>query len=355
MSRKKPRSRRVRGSGSVFEATRRGVAVWVARLPVGRSATGRTTYREASAATAAEALAKLAKLRPPTTGCTVAEYCQRWLDTIADRRPSTRDSYRVSVEHHIRPTLGHLRLASLTPYHVEAAARTWGDARAVGSVRLTLSHLRVALAAAVREGLIPANPVVSARKPKSVRKSIDPFPPADVRRIIDAATARPDLRAVALLAATGARPGEVVALDVTDYDPLTGLLAITKTWHHRHGVGPAKSSNSVRTIRVPLRARPAVLAAAGRRKRGPLFLGATGARVSASAFVRPWQGLLRALGLKVRNAHQLRHSSITNQLAAGYPPADVAKYHGNSVRVVFAVYCHPTSADPSEGVDKFLG
>jgi integrase len=348
------RTRRVRGSGSVFPVVRRGVEVWVARLPVGTGANGRTAYREVSAPTAADVLKKLAALKPPTAGVTVREWCARWLDSL-DVRPGTKDSYTNSVTHYVNPLLGHLRLDAVTPFTVEAAAKKWGASRGVGTVRLALAHLRTALQAAVRDRLLASNPVAAARRPKAARKTIDPFTPAEVKRILKAAAAEPNTRVFVLLAATGMRSGEALALDVTDYDPKAGLLAVAKTMHPKHGIGPPKSANGIRTIRVPLAARAALVAAAGGRASGPLFATASGGRGERSLARKPWLRLLKALGLRSRNLHQLRHSWVTNAIAAGVPIADAAKYVGDSPATVVATYLHPSGADPSQAMDRLLG
>ena len=126
---------------------------------------------------------------------------------------------------------------------------------------------------------------------------------------------------------------------------------------HRRGPGPRRGRlrPGRRTVRVPAAVRPAVLAAVGGRAAGPLFADAGGRRLARENLCRPWRRFLAGLGLPYRPFHALRHSSITHQLAAGYAAADVAKYHGNTAKVVLAVYAHPTGRDPSEAADAILG
>jgi integrase len=352
---KKPakRSRRVRGSGGVFPVRRRGRTVWLGRLPVGRTPAGRTVYREVSAPTAAEALRKLALLKPPSPTLTVAEWADRWLESV-HVRPSTRDSYSSSVRNYIKPTLGHLRVAEVSTFQVEAALRQWQRSVEPATARLVLQHLGTCLGAAVKSGAAPANPVKAARRPPGKRKHVEPLTPADVRRLIAEAAARPATRIFALLAATGCRIGEAEALDCRDVLP-GGRLRIDKTLHPKHGIGPPKSANGVRTIRVPAPALPAVLAARGKRTRGPLFAAAGGGRVPRLNHNRRFRELLARLGLARRVPHELRHTAASLMVAHGVGLGTVAQYLGDSVATVVRRYIHATDEDPADALDRVLG
>ncbi len=349
------KARRVRGSGYVVWNRARGV--WVARRPVGQTPGGRTRYQEASDPSQVRALAKLAAMLPPGPTVTVGEWCERWLEGL-QVRPGTRDNYTVSVRQWITPTLGHLRLATLTPYQIEEAARGWvtRDGAHPNSVRGHLARLHTALNAAFREGVLSANPVTRARKPKTQRKKIDPFTADQLAAIIEAATARPNDGIIALLAATGMRVGEAVALDVGDYARATGFLSITKTHHDKHGIGPPKSHNSVRIVRVLVQGRPAILAAAGKRTAGVLFIAPkSGDRFKHSALHMMFQRLQTRVGIEpARSLHQLRHSFISHAIGAGVPIADTARYAGDSVAMIFSRYVHPTGTDASVAMEKVL-
>jgi integrase len=347
----KPTPRRVRGTGYVVYHKER--KLWVARRPCGRTPGGRTRYQEASDKSQAKALEKLSAMLPPARGVTVRDWLSRWLAGL-DVRPATMDNYEFACRDYLIPDLGHIKLAALTSFQVETAARRWvaGGANP-NTAKLHLSALSVALNAAVREGVISSNPVRVARRPKGAAKVIDPFTRDELARIIaDGSSHTPTSRVCALLAATGLRVGEAIALDVEDYDAATGLLSITRTCHDRHGTGPAKSKNSVRTIRVPTSARAALVAAVGGRKTGILFPATrAGGRLKHFTLRHVWARLLTRLGLRFRNPHSLRHSTISIQLAAGYAVADVARYHGNSAQVIMRTYCQPVGQDPSQALE----
>jgi integrase len=156
------------------------------------------------------------------------------------------------------------------------------------------------------------------------------------------------------MAAVGCRFGEALALDVTDYDPRTGALSITKTYDRRHGVRPPKSENGVRTVTVPEEARPAFAQAAGGRRAGPLFAKRDGTRRHHRTLATAWRRLLAELGVRYRNPHQLRHSVATHWIAGGVGVGDVAKHLGDSVETVVRTYVHASGVDPAAAMDRVL-
>jgi integrase len=339
--------------GTVF---RRGDR-WVGRLPVGRNPDGSTRYVERSGKTQKAVIDALKKVEAPGPDTTVSQWLDRWLANLSVR-VGTREQYELSAANYLRPALGHFRVRDLTAYHVESAVRQWGERPAPGrgrpvsanTVRLHVAHLSVCLNAAVRAGLIPTNPVGRARRPRGTKKKMDPFPPADLKRIIAEAVLRPGTRIVAFLAATGARIGEGIALTTADWNPAARTVSITKTQSSRmdRPPGPPKSPYSVRTIRVPVPLevpdRP-----------GPLFPTRDGGHPSHATVTKAWQGLLKRLGFRRRSPHQLRHSVATALVAAGEPLPDVAAFLGDTVQTIVATYLHRTGSDPAAALERILG
>lgn len=349
---RKGKGRRARGTGTIFfhPAKRR----WVGRTAVGRTAAGRTLYVERSGATQAEVVRKLALAGPPGPDVTVAAWAGRWLAAL-QCRPATLAKYGDSVRLHIGPRLGHLKVRSVTPSQVEAFAAGCRATLGANSTRNVLTHLGMVLRAAVRDGIAERNPVAVARKPKAVRKGVDPFTPAELSLIVARAGDAENTCPFALLAGTGCRVGEALALDVADLDPAAGTVSITKTFDREHGTGPPKSAAGVRTVRVPAPALPALARACGGRAAGPLFVTARGNRRIGQLVSQAWAGLLRRLGLAYRNPHQLRHSVATHLVSAGVPIGDVAAYLGDTEATVVKTYLHPAGTDPADTLDALLG
>lgn len=347
---KPKQKRRARGTGSIRYHEGRGV--YIARVPTGKLPSGRTKYREVSAPTQAEVVAKMRTAAPPDPNTvTVREWAERWLNS-APIEPSTRSDYQDTLDLFVLPSFGDRRLRDVTAHDIERAAGQWGERKVVGkrkrglganTVRKNLGQLSAMFEAAIRARLVTENVVALAPKPKPKKVTIRPFTAEELARIVHEGTVDPKCSLFALLAAVGCRFGEALALDVTDYDAGTGRLSITRTYDPRHGLRRTKSENGIRTVDVPDAARPALLLARGGRTEGPLFTGPGGLR-DAQNNARPrWVRLLKRLGITYRNPHQLRHSVATHSIAAGVHIGNVARDLGDNVQTIVKTYLHATS------------
>lgn len=346
------KSRAARGTGTVFYSASR--KCHIARKPIGtrvRKGKRETVYLTRTGKTQAEAIRRRDAAGPPSAKTTLAEWAEQWRADLSVS-PLSKDAYRASLDNHILPELGPVVVTKLTAHRIESAIRVWGKTVGATTVHNVLACLRACLAAAVRAELIVRNPVASAVKPRKGKAEIDPFPPADLVRIVDAAGADRETRACGLLAAVGMRVGEVVALDCSDFDPETGGISVTKGHRRQHGTGPTKSAHSTRTIRAPSDAAPLLTAARGDRMKGPLFLNAYGKRQQCGAVRYAWVALAKRLGLRFRNLHQFRHSVATMMVGANVPITDVAVYLGDTVETVVRTYLHPTGTDPADAIER---
>jgi integrase len=349
---KKPvKTRGPRGRGTVFYSKSR--KLWIGRLPVGRTAAGRTKYLERTDADRDRCLAKLKHASPPGPDTTVRQWGEQWL-AASPVRDSTREDYRHTLEAFAYPEWGHLKVSAVTAHHVEAASRKWAQPAGPlnpNTLRKNLTHLSGMFSAARRARLISENPVSLARKPKAQRVEIDPFTADELNRIIAGATT-PATLLFALLAATGMRIGEALALDVQDVRGDT--LSITKTYSRAHGTRPPKSERGNRTVRVPKQGLKALRAAVKGRTRGVLFASGRGGRRLHSSAWRAWRALLGRLGIRPRSLHALRHSWISLSVSAGVGIAEVAKHCGDSPNTVLMRYVHATSTDPVAAFEGIL-
>lgn len=342
---KRKPTKRAKGTGSIFFHKQR--QVWVGRVPVGRNAKGKVRYAEKSHPEQTELVKLLSGVRPPGPTTTVAEWGERWLSGLNDRHTTTH-SRRNVVRKHVIPSMGPTRVAALTPHDVNEASAAWLRHCEPSTVRTNLAVLGTMLQAAVLAGLRADNPVRLARRPRVAKTQVTPFTDAETREIVREASSRDSTLIFAFLATTGARVGEAMALTVQDWDGAAGTATITKTLS-RGKVGPPKTANGVRTIRVPSPGVPAMRAAAKGRKSGPLFGGAGYAPVRAK-----WVAMLKRLGIPPRPMHQLRHSWASNALACSKGIAEVARYLGDTPETVLKTYVHATDADPSEWVEEMF-
>src|SRR5215469_5698655 len=155
------------------------LAVELSAAPDGR----RRRVRLGGYATRAAAQAALGRLGkpggPPRRGaasCTTGQWLAAWLAGRQSLRPLTRRSYQHHLDTYLLPRIGRIPLAMLTAADLRVMFTAIGRQRPAGGAPLspaTLGRiratLRAALNAAIREGLVSANPARLAELPSPVR------------------------------------------------------------------------------------------------------------------------------------------------------------------------------------------
>lgn len=168
-------------------------------------------------------------------GATVKAYAELWLTDRAGRRrrESTVREYGYRLRQYVLPTLGRLRLRELTVVDVEDLL----DALvAKGLARGTVTAIRNALAAmlqdAVRARQLSVNVARSAQLPEigtSDTKQIEIPTDAQVGALINKARGTELEPVIAVCVGTGARIGEVLAMQWSDLDLDMGVWRIART------------------------------------------------------------------------------------------------------------------------------
>jgi integrase len=162
---------------------------------------------------------------------TVAELIAAWLSAQRSRpdlSPSTLINY-TNRARHLTAQLGDQSISALKREHLEryVAARL-EDYASIRSVRGDLVSLRHAWRVGVERGLIPYGqpPQVRLRIDERVYSANHRTPTPDEVATVIAALDGEEALLVQLLAATGARVGEVLALRRDQIDPARGLLRL---------------------------------------------------------------------------------------------------------------------------------
>ena len=191
------------------------------------------TKREAQRALAA-AVAEVASGKVSSASTTLGELLSRWLDHMDEQlSPTTAREYRRLESKLITPALGGVPLRRVTTQRLDAFYASLARDRQLSpaSIRHVHAVLRGALGQAVRWGWIPANPAASASPPKLRRHEITPPAIHDTLALLIAAEEQ-DASFGALLrvlAATGARRGEMCGLRWTDIDSDAKTVCIRRS------------------------------------------------------------------------------------------------------------------------------
>jgi integrase len=161
-------------------------------LPTGPSG-ARRRLRRGGYRTRAEAYRALAGLRPPHPAdphrvlLSTGQWLVHWLATRLRPRPATLRSYHQHIHQHLIPHLDGILLRELCLDDVQSTfailARTttrYSRARAASTLHRIRATLRVALGAAMRRGLIEANPARYLELPPASRPRAVVWTPARV-------------------------------------------------------------------------------------------------------------------------------------------------------------------------------
>jgi integrase len=263
---------RGKGEGTIYYEAERGR--WVGQLDISDGIGGRRR-RKVTGKTKSAVAARMRELRDEeklvrrsSSVTTTGELLTRWLHTAAAAKlgetSSTFTGYRHTVEHHLVPALGSIRLDRLHPEHIDDYFLT--KARD-GYARSTLIRHRSVLGQGLRWGVkrrhlswdpaslaeLPPEDVFRAARRRQIRTP-RALNAEEARRFIAAARERHNGAALVLALCTGLRPGEVTALSWSDLDLSAGRVTVQKAWkgtkEHRH-IGEPKTRGSIRTVGIP--------------------------------------------------------------------------------------------------------
>lgn len=274
----------------------------------------------------------------------LAERAAAWLAGRHDLRPSTAKLYGGVLTRHVLPALGDRAIGSIRPEDVRAFVSGLLE-RGVGRRTAALARqvLGSILEEAVRDGVIPANPVRHAPVPKPEHRELRVLTPEEIERLFDTMPAawRP---LVSLAAWSGLRWGELVGLKVGDIDPLRGLVHVRRQAVEVGGsveVADLKTRASRRVVAVPrsvLEDLAPLLEGRGRDEF--VFPSKAGTPLGRRAWMaRIWRPAVRAAGLEGLRFHDLRHLHAALAVAVGAHPRALQERLGHSTsRITLDTY-----------------
>lgn len=344
---------RKRGDGSIVQ---RPNGLWQASLQL--NGTRRTVY----AKTEREVRAKLRDLQRQmdTTGAlpapgrrTVSDLVAAWLDSAPNLKPTTITQYREFAALYILPAIGGVRLERVTPDRLQKlyAALTPSVADKVHRI------LHRAFGVAVRWGWLAVNPSERVLRPAYTSSRPTMWSQAELDAFLAGAAEHWLYPLWLLLAATGLRLGEALALR-WDSVGLGGVaLTVTGTLHRSSGgqwtISSPKTAAGVRTVVLPPVAATALVAqrdqqeawriAAGSawQEHRLVFTGETGKPLFHSTVQHALKRECARLTLPAVTPHGLRHLHASLLIADGIPvPAVAARLGHASPNITMKLYAH---------------
>ena len=357
----------------------RGRDSWRVRVHVGRDELGKKRYLQrtvrGSKRDAQRVMAKLVTevdqgRHAPAAKRKFGELLDQWLEVKASTvDESTVDDYRYYARAYIKRALGHLtldriRTVDLDRFYARLKAGEYSrEPLSARTVRLCHTVINQALDQARRWGFVAANVARDATLPRGRKKDVKPPSVEVLRRLLDVAAEEDVEFALFLrvLAATGCRRGEGVALRWSDFDSVNGEVTIARAIAHVGSRLVEKETKTHQARRIAID--PATLAALESHRLAMAERAAIlGVELPADGFVfvradfeQPWRPdwttnrfvrLRNRVGARSVRLHDLRHFVATNLGSAGTPIATISRRLGHrDVATTLNVYSHFLPAD----------
>lgn len=267
---------------------------------------------------------------------TYAQLAQVWLDRRGISA-TTRRTAKSRLNTYLMPAIGGLPVDQVTFEELQQLVNELPDTLKPKSIRNILADGRAVLQLAVKGQHLASNPFDLLDRVKVPKDAPDPFTQGERDQLLGWLSGNAWLFSMIKFYA-GLRPGEVIGLRWSDYNPETGELHVrrqivegevretTKTAQARHvALHP--------TIREALRDWPSRFAG------GYVFLKSNGERYGRPRHLsNKLVDAMGATGVRYRSPYNARHTCASMMLSAGMDPAYCAEQLGHSLEMFLRVY-----------------
>ncbi len=366
---------RGKGEGAIYRVPAdraKPLQHWTATIELPPGPKGERRRKTVRRKNKAELLTELKKLRAdfertgnlPTSGETVEQWFRHWLESVAKRvRPNTYDQYRNTVEKHVIPAIGNVRLAQVGPTHIKRVHDAV-LAKGLSSTTALLAHrtMSTSFKVALREGRMTRNPATLVDAPPKAAPKLEALELDEALQVLRHTQHDEALGALwwgYLL--TGARRGEMLGLEVDRVGefldlswqllrlPLTeeeGVPQVPADYEYRHLVGGLyltrpKSTGSHRIIPLVDPLRTILLRHIERMGPDPsgLLFTYNERPIGPDIATSWWRDMLRAAGIQKRvRLHDSRHTTADLLYEAEVPEDIIMEILGQTVRATTRGY-----------------
>ena len=280
---------------------------------------------------------------------TFGRWCEEFMATVVNLRPTTRATYERDLERYVLPRFGASQLSRITPLDVRAwIAEELATGLAPSSVHRHFRTLRRVLNVAVESELIAKSPCVGVKPPAMESPEMKFLTAAEVQELAEAIG--PQFRVLIFVAAyAGLRWAELIGLKRSRVDLLGRSIAVVEqlvTFNNQSVWQPPKTKASRRKVSIsPFLVDMLNHQLATRSLPGPdglVFPNQAGKPISPASFNgNHWRRAIQKTDLEGLRFHDLRHTAVALAIAQGaHPKAIQARMGHNSVQMTLDRYGH---------------
>lgn len=395
MPRKKNMGRAANGTGTIRKKTvhKNGneYTYWEGRITVGYDpGTGKQIQRSITGKTQKEVIQKQQQIAVeldmgtyiPPTKLTVGEWLDTWrTEYLGSVKPRTADSYRATVETHLKPAFGKKKLDALSTHEIQkfynSLQKQRGDIPPLSpkTIRNIGGVFHKALQQAVEIGYLRFNPADGCKLPRAERTEIRPLDSEEIQAFLAAAKGH-KYEAVFLVALfTGMRQGEVLGLTWNCVDFKRGVVTINKQLQRDRGkdgeyhlvspkngkgrsISPAPSVMAVLKAQQRKQAQWRLAAGPDWQDTGLVFTNEQGRNLSAQTLYLHFKALAKQIGRPDARFHDTRHSYAVAALQSGDDVKTVQETLGHhTAAFTLDVYGHITEQmkqDSAQRMERFI-
>ena len=290
-----------------------------------------------------------------------SDYFERWIIVYKEGaiRKVTMDKYKLSLSW-VKKLAPKLKLCDMDRVAYQQLLNDYAKEHERQTTMDFHHHLKSAILDAVDEGLIERDPtrkvIIKGKSPREKKKKyLNQF---ELHTLLNGLNLKDQINydwLILLIAKTGMRFSEAIALTPADFDFSHQLLSVNKTWNYKDGGGfqPTKNKSSVRKIQLDWMIVSQFSALVKDLPvNEPIF-------VEKAIFNSTINNILNRhctdLGIPVITIHGLRHTHASLLLFGGVSIASVAKRLGHSsMNTTEKTYLHIIQELENKDVDLVM-
>jgi site-specific recombinase XerD len=274
-----------------------------------------------------------------------------------NKSPTTITSYLRGVRLYLEWCERNEHAVELTRVQIQQyAAELIAAGKEANTVRLRLASLRQFARWLIAEGELPDDPLLGLKPPKIPTKLVHGLSDEQLRALLKACKGpsfrdKRDEAIVRLMAETGLRASETVALTVADIQPLkAGVVAVQRGKGMKGRAAPFGPQTAAALDRY-LRARRAHKLASG----PALWLGVGGKKFAYFGLNDTLRDRAKRAGIEGFHLHLMRHTAATRWLRAGGSEGGLMAIAGWSTRDMIDRYTGASASERAADEARGLG